>query len=649
MKSVSANWIANQQMQVRPATNVRIKVLKDAYIYQKLGTYTGAIDTYLNKDILNLTYKAHLSPINADLSYQKITFTIAGYYDLNYKKRVPCYVEVSQYENEWIALGCGYFYLDETNYDRKANKTTLSFIDAISTFTIKNRLGFVPYNTFDTYARDVVNTSNFMSDDEHLPEQLNFDNTIPSFNVSDNDVKHYYTTNIPNPNGLVNKTVAETLLQIGQAIGGVLHLDGNNKIVFDALDTPTFTEYMYAIATLSKVDYLKNDKIKRLAVQRPIIPNSHTTEPDATLIETNIWNYNADTGKYEQMIDFDCNYHIDYSTISTLPYYEGTAMFLYLQSNTGSETYTIVGGKETWAETSCSSYKILNDDGDVNIELKLELGGSTPINNKDGALNLLERYYEKPMRFNTLVRFDARFECGDYFILEDNLDQLGCLLTDIDMTFNGGMRATIGGVVCKPISLQAPIISNLVINSENDWSFDVYNPNWFDVKLDFDWSNLYDLIDIKANQKLHFDQDSLITTKDAIDEYVNWYNNSTWEVCAFNGLVQSDWAIILDTNSGEQPNAPKVIITNLESDYNIKIFNTNSAYVRLNIEWSNTIDTIVMSPNAVYEIDKGDNQDIDNAVDEYLQGQLQSDLYCCLINETDNIYSDNETILEANA
>ena len=579
MKVVSQNWIDNQKKQIRPKTHIRIKILETGKIYQTLSDYTGNVITLNDEDLYGFSYQSHVSPANEDLPYQKIQFDLLGI-DYDFAKRIPCYVETSQYSGEWIGLGCGYFYLDEIRKDRKNNRTTLKFVDCVSTFTIKNRMIAMSNPlTYQEAGFDAMMTSLMGSDESRLPETLNFPNRNRFYiEADDSDITSYFASGIANPNGFLSKTVAESLYLIAQACGGMLYINGSNWVRMNALDDPSYNERMFSIGTLEKCDFESQRKVKKVSVSRKKeVSTPYSTE---TIISSNEWQYDSNTGKYFQSFDLESIYYNIYYHSSGFDSISITPCWVYVQSNSGSQTFSIGGNKGHDYSTAFFTTYTLDNDGEVNIDLELLVGNKTPTGT-DGALELLKRVYAKTIKFTTIVRFDTRFECGDFFTLEEGDNEFQCLLTDINFTYNGSLKATISGLVW---GILAPVLIECAVE---DGYASLYNPNDFDVELIMKWSSVVDNpIKIKAKSRLDWtlSMSSHIEYYDPFQSYYYWGNE--YDLIAYfrigNVYFSSDNTLVLEENLNKRPIAP---IVNIEWDFDedyisLQIKNPNQAMTR---------------------------------------------------------------------
>jgi len=505
-------------------------------------TEESTVEVLENADIVSLNYKSHISPVNAELPYQKLSFIRMGSHNV-LPKRTPILVKTSQYASEWINLGNGIFFLDEMKKSDDGKTTSYNFIDAFSTFTMKNRTGFVGgSNTFDTHIDYALNTSHFTELGNKIPEEINFDKGGYGIISNTQDIKDEFerSCNVPK-----NLTVAETLMQIAQATGTCVFMQSNFVVFsdFDKIDTGEQDGSIYQINVLEKPKITSNERVKNISVMRYKFDSS-VGSPYPTIVSGNIWNYDSDNNIYYQMIDLDDNYYISSGSGYTSRSY--TSNYIYLTSTSGNTTYTITGQKYKDPYILGSVSKEMFKNGTVSISLDAKMSDRKP-SGIDGALTLLERVYSCPSTLTCNVRFDTRFECGD--IVEVGNDYK-IILTDINLNFNGSFKATISGVVwLAPI--EAPTFGKS-IRSSSDFVFRIYNPNNFDCTLYIDISSAtgYNLGTIEANGYLEIKANKYNTLDFMVAEWLNetlsndiyvWLEDKYGNVSENTIILEENW------------------------------------------------------------------------------------------------------------
>ena len=472
--------------------------------------YFNDIFNYNGKDYTNIQYKAHLSPTNADLPYHEITTTFLG--NTIFAVGTPMLFRVS-IPDEYIRLGCGYYYVKEVDYDRKSDKTKVVCVDLLSTLTQPYSWGLFNFSHYGIVSGVGVWTNEQFYDTDDTWQDLTtgdlidiafnsykYYNHLPTICVP-NDIDKYYdgTSGIP-----VNRTVAETLQLIAQAKGTLLYLNGDNKFRFYSL--PTTTPYYYELPIINvktKVDVDKRDIVKDITIIECATINESQYENYITGAEEGI----LGNWQIDEVLDVDdgkikVNFEHAFSTLNgndqesftpnatssnftTITAYERTYAMCYFEAT--PKASVISGNQLSYygyplavKEVSTQVYKI-NNEG-VSWTLKAELGHHTQRN----AYNHLLNVAKSPRNFTTTVRFDPRFEIGDFIrIYEDNENVFKCFLTDINMNYNGGFSAELKGLVWEADYLPPIIKSFTTFNHDGEYELTVENPNDYPTNLWF--------------------------------------------------------------------------------------------------------------------------------------------------------------------
>lgn len=438
----------------------------------------GSAITFIDKDVFNLSYDAHIDILNRDLPYQKLTFTINNIkktytYLTEFPKNMPLYAEIGV-KGEYIMLGCGYYYL--SNFEAKANglEAKFEFVDTISTMSDKYRFGNMAnnYTLGDLYLYALGQYAQIVK----YPK-----NVIANYK----DFSNINKANLPN-----DRTNAEVLQMIAQASNTILHLDSENQIEMLSFDFANLSVYDYDTKNIiSFPEYSKQENTRSIFIKNFYYPNGASSGD----VGGGYWSSSNDA-----MVDLSgvhSSYTTNYGTIESL---YSTYNFVYL-TTTNTTPFTITASTFSLKE-GVSYYQEVNKNGTSDFSLSLELL------HKNNDLTQIGAYCYEWLRRNIVVDIETRINPAIELLDVIKFDGQCICITDISYSYNGGLSGTMKGTVVSQ-DLIAPVISMLTYDA-NSFSFRIKNPNNFDVRCAIYFSQLLYAFPINANQTLMINQNN---------------------------------------------------------------------------------------------------------------------------------------------
>ena len=577
-------------------------------------------------DIESLEYKAHADVLNKDLPYHKIVVktiekpiplsVMCAYFTIGYKG-------INNGNDEFIPLGCGYYYLDTAGYDEFKQQYTFkdTLKDLINPYVYKSYLGV---NDLRSYASaGLYNPTNIL----YPVKKQNYDVSMISQTSS-----QY----IP-----IDKTIAEVLQMIGQADCKTLFVDNSNIITYKdfRLSAPNIDDNPFWL--LEKPVVAQSEKARNLLMtayswQIKYFNSAQVKETFATFTAT-------------QTGDASFRFEKGYYSATINGYAFTTNNVNYFETSVGSGiTYNLEALGEYYESAIESQNKTISQNGDTDYTLDIHFL-------KDVNFNDMFDYYTYWLglwhNLNLNVRLDPKYTILDKI----KSDKYGTfIIEDIEATYNGGYSGAIKGRIITP-KIKAPILKSKTITSSTSYSFEIYNPNTdYDVDLlvAYNGGTLSFTISPLETITLDYSNASQLST-----DVANWLvENLSSDVNAYfeyeddyGNVVDSDNITLLKANVPQAPVLSNLVV-NDENDFSFKITNPNSLQMTLKFHTSSgeLTETYEMQPNETIEFNQ-DNLPIYDSVYNWLNNALTDDVYCWLEEQYLQIITDNTIILQENA
>lgn len=434
--------------------NVQYVVVKGNTKYMLLD---GIKTELTNSDIVEATYKAHCSAINIDLPYHKVVFSTI-------EKSFPIYnallgyFEVG-YNDEYITLGCGYYYADKGGYKNDGFIQSYKFVDIISMLSQKYIFkNSSIYTMHDLLEMMLTPSTTYLTS---IPELKYVPNYVDGNYFDQNELLGY--SNTP-----YNKTVAEVLQMVAQTKGAILYVDENNIIRFKSqqlIDFPTIhdTNDMWL---LEKPVENVEESVKNLTVNFKRMAITDTPTPPE-LIGTY-------TGKTDYRIDLS-----QYGIVSLENVSGGTALIsisslnmVYITASGSSVQFDLVYINKH-SQQVIETYDLAVSGSGKNMILDIELCG-TPSSNT--LIQDVVDFLKLTTKQSMVVRFDSKYYVLDK-LTSDYREYSDFIIEDIQTTYGQGSKGTIKGSVVKK-RLRAPIVKDF-----NGLGIVIINPNPVSVRL----------------------------------------------------------------------------------------------------------------------------------------------------------------------
>lgn len=645
LKDSSNNVIASFNLAtifINPTTYQNVSTIEFKVIGNEAGAIASARCRYFSitkpieldsGDIESLEYKAHADVLNKDLPYHKIVVktiekpiplsVMCAYFTIGYKG-------INNGNDEFIPLGCGYYYLDTASYDEFKQQYT--FKDIISSLTQKYIWGDLQATAdYYTIASRALNSRfSFLSIDATARSRGVPTTCVPNHDIS--LVPFTNTTVFPN-----EKSVAETLQMIAQASGLTLYVNANNIISFVDTKTTSITTDQNIFWILEKPKVSHSEKWRTLTI------NSYRYKNKGSEAITSIES-GSPLGVY--FVDVKGAY----SNIQSSHTKNAGDVFTYnfIEQNITQTTFNITyTGVRFDLDIYYTSYYRSNA-GDTDFTLDLEIAS-------DPDLGVVSSHYTYWLNhwhnLNLNVRLDPKYTIGD--VLKN--DAYGSfIIEDIEATYNGGYSGAIKGRIITP-KIKAPILKSKTITSATSYSFEIYNPNTdynVDLLVAYNGGTLSFTISPLETITLDYSNASQLST-----DVANWLvENLSSDVNAYfeyeddyGSVVDSDNTILLETNKLHAP-----ILSNLNlvsnTDYSFEITNDNDVELELYFYRSSgeLYDTYTLQPHETMVFNYDNLSEISTDVYYWLLGELEDDVYCWFRNANTGITTDNTIILEAN-
>lgn len=643
------------------------QTLRFEYGYINGTNYKKVLST---GDIVNLNYKSFTDIWNKSLPYQKVSFVKSGD-TLAISKMTPLLVEVSQYPDEWVKLGCGFFFLDNFQINSDENTTTYYFTDFLSTLTLRYRGAYLNQQTL----RDIMHQAlDIDLTNIKYPDYAQFNWGVEWVGNPTQDKTWDYETLGMNP--VIDRTVPETILMVAQTIGVMFYLGENNRIYFNSLNKWNYDIYsprMYAVGNYSKVKFTDNECYSTISINRYSYPTS-IPQDDFVVFEGSLWNYNEETQKYEAMIDTDgwCSFipmssdPSDYSYVDT---FNATNNYVYMTASVSTAYYKVKSNNnpDNWKPIKVGTSHIPHGYRQPNLDaLNLDLFLSYQMGDDGNSAGKYIRDVAHATRyFETNVRFDARFEVGDFVLIQDRNQEYACYITDIDATFNGGLNARVKGMLWldrgEPI-----LLKNLVYDLDNNtFSFTLVNNNNFKVEVDFADSTPYTIdgansVFISALSSMTFNETNFPeVVSQLFPKIYDWGRNDF--TAFFKRWILDLYPVDLYPSATPHLKSPAnvivfeeprlttaPIVVNIDFEHQeIDIRNENNMNLDLYLVFSSESDPISIGGKSTLTVDASDFPNLASVFYYYNRKEMRDDFYCYF--KDASLETSNTTIiLEAN-